>query len=40
MRLPVAAAAAAAAASRRLRFEDDLAGEVAVVTGRPAAWDC
>jgi short-subunit dehydrogenase len=38
MRLPVAAAtvivaAATAAASRRLRAEDDLAGEVAVVTG-------
>jgi short-subunit dehydrogenase len=38
MRLPVAAAtaigaAAAAVASRRLRVEDDLAGEVAVVTG-------
>lgn len=42
MRLPAAAATvgalAVAAAYRRPRIEDDLADEVAVVTGGPAAW--
>jgi hypothetical protein len=45
MRLSLAAAATAGAAAavvayRRRQPQDDLAGEVALVTGRLAVWGC